>query len=135
MLQIAKIDLNYESQIRVSEAVTRSCSVKKMFFKILQKSLENTCVRGSFLVKLQTSSNFTKKEILVQVFSYKFCEIFKNIFLWNTSGGSFLNTFSFGLSSVTSKVFVADSKHVFVCWKGMNNHWCSSNPRNTLPRK
>ena len=25
--------------------------------------------------------------------------------------------FSFGLSSVISKVFVADFEHVFVCWK------------------
>ena len=30
--------------------------------------------------------NFIKKETLAQVFSYEFCEIFKNIFLQNTSG-------------------------------------------------
>ena len=34
----------------------------------------------SFLIKLQTSGNFIKKEALVQVFSYEFCEIFMNTF-------------------------------------------------------
>ena len=31
----------------------RRCSVKKVFLKILQNSQENTCVRVSFLIKLQ----------------------------------------------------------------------------------
>ena len=30
---------------------------------------------------------------------------------------TYLNMFSFGSSSVFSKVFVADFEHVFVCWK------------------
>ena len=36
------------------------CSVKKVFLEISQNSLENTCVRVSFLIKLQTS-RFRKK--------------------------------------------------------------------------
>ena len=65
----------------MSEAVTRSCSVKKVFLQISQNSQENTCARASFLIKLQNSSRFIKKEALVQVFSYEFCEIFMSTFL------------------------------------------------------
>ena len=41
-----------------SEAVVRSCSVKKVFLKMLQNSQENTCARVSFLIKLQASGVF-----------------------------------------------------------------------------
>ena len=34
------------------EAVSRMCSVKKVFLKILQNSQENTCARVSFLINL-----------------------------------------------------------------------------------
>ena len=37
------------------EAVVQRCSVKKMFLEISQNSQENTCVRVSFLIKLQAS--------------------------------------------------------------------------------
>ena len=64
-----------------SEAAVQRCSIKKEFLKILQNSQENTCVRVSFLQKLQDSTcNFIKKETLAEVFSCEFCEIFKNIF-------------------------------------------------------
>ena len=43
--------------------------VVQMFIEISQKSLENTCVRVSFLMKMTPA----------QVFSYEFCEMFKNI--------------------------------------------------------
>ena len=36
-----------------SEALARSCSVKKVFLEISQNSQENTCVRVSYLIKLQ----------------------------------------------------------------------------------
>ena len=65
------------------EAVVRGCSVKMVFLEISQDSQENTCVRDSDLI------NFIKKESLAQVFSSEFCEIFKNTFLQNTSGGCF----------------------------------------------
>ena len=64
--------------IRMSEAVARRSTVKKVFLKMSQNSQENTCARVSCLIKLQTSGNFIKKEALGQVFSYKFYEIFMN---------------------------------------------------------
>ena len=53
-----------------TEAVVRSCSVKKMFLEILQNSQENTCARDSFI----------KKESLARELSCEFCEISKNTF-------------------------------------------------------
>ena len=58
----------------------RRCFIKKMFLKIPQNSQENTCVRVSFLTKLQAWGNFVKTKTLAQVFSCEFCEIFKNTF-------------------------------------------------------
>ena len=54
---------------------------KKMFLEISQNSLENTCTRASFLIKLQAEAcNFTKKETLAQVFSCEFYKISRNTF-------------------------------------------------------
>ena len=64
----------------MSEAVTRSCSVKKLLLKISRNSQERACARVSLLIKLQTSGNFIKKEALAQVFSYEFSEISMNTF-------------------------------------------------------
>ena len=52
-----------------------------MFFKICSLksfmiSQEITCVGASFLIKF--FKNFIKKEVLAQVFSFEFCEMFKN---------------------------------------------------------
>ena len=49
-------------------------SVHKVFLKISQKLQRNTCAT------FQASGNFITKEALGQVFSYEFCEIFKNTF-------------------------------------------------------
>ena len=65
----------------MSEAITRSCCVKKVFLKISQNSEKNTYARAFFLIKLQTSGNFIKKEALAQVFSYEIWEIVMNTFL------------------------------------------------------
>ena len=51
-----------------------------MSLKISQSSQENTCTRDSFLIKLQASGFYIKKETLVQVFSSEFRDIFKNTF-------------------------------------------------------
>ena len=59
----------------MSEAVTRSYSVKKVFLKISQNSQENTCARVFFI----------KKEALAQVFSCEIFEICKNTFSYRTS--------------------------------------------------
>ena len=58
------------------EVVFRWCFAKKLFLEISQNSQENTCDRGSFLIKLQAGG--FKKETLAQVFSCEFCEISKN---------------------------------------------------------
>ena len=60
------------------QAVVRMCSVKKVLLKILQNSQENTCVKVSFLIKLQ----LYEKETLKQVFSRKFCGIL-NLVDWS----------------------------------------------------
>ena len=49
-----------------TEAVTRKCSVKKVFIEILQ------------------ACNFIKKETRAQVFSSEFCESSKNTFSYRT---------------------------------------------------
>ena len=67
------------------EVFTQRCSVNKLLLKIPQNSQENTCARVSFLMKLQSEVySFIQKETLAQVFSCKFCEIFKNIFFKKT---------------------------------------------------
>ena len=38
-----------------SEVAVQSCSVKKVFLKVLQNSQENTCARAFFLLKLKAS--------------------------------------------------------------------------------
>ena len=58
---------------------------KKGFLRNFSNSQENTCVRVSFLLKLQAEAcNFAKKETLAQVFSREFCEISKNTFSYKT---------------------------------------------------
>ena len=46
--------------------------------------IKNSCTEFSFLLKLQASYNFIKKEISAQVFSCEFCNIFKNSFFYRT---------------------------------------------------
>ena len=55
-----------------SEAATRGVLQKEMLLNLQ----ENTCVGVVFKIKLQAS----KKETPTQVFSCKFCEIFKNTY-------------------------------------------------------
>ena len=70
-----------------------------MLLEISQISLENTCPRVSFLIKLQVSGpqpcNFIKTETLAQAFSGEFCEISKKTFftehLWATASMLFKN--------------------------------------------
>ena len=57
-----------------------------MFFKIYRKisqiSQENTCVEVYFLIKLQASGCFIKKETPTHVFSCEIWDIFKNTFFY-----------------------------------------------------
>ena len=76
---------------------------KRVFLEISQTSQENTCVRASFLIKLQ-SCNFIKKETLAQVFPCELCEISKNTFSYITppvAASDFCNV-SFPLDATTS---------------------------------
>ena len=65
------------------EAVTRRCSVKKIFLKTSQNSQENTCAIVFFFLNkvARKAFNLLKKEVLAQVFSSEFYEISRNIFL------------------------------------------------------
>ena len=56
-----------------------------MFLEILENWQENTCARVSVLVNLQDLAlNFMRKETLAQLFSFEFCNIFKNtVFIEN----------------------------------------------------
>ena len=66
----------------ILRAATRDVLQKMVFLKC---SLENTCARVSFLIKLQVSAcNFIEKETLVQEFSCEFCKISKNTFSYRT---------------------------------------------------
>ena len=61
----------------------RRYSVKKVFLEISQNSQKNTCVRDSFLLKLQAT--------LAQVFPVNFAKFLRTAFLQNTSGRLLLN--------------------------------------------
>ena len=52
--------------------------MKMMFLNIPQNPQENTCTKVSFVIKLRAEACiFIKRETLAQVFSSKFCGIFK----------------------------------------------------------
>ena len=55
---------------------------KKVLWKCCKNVQENTCARIFF--NLVAGLNFIKKETLAQMFSYEFCEIFKNQFFYKT---------------------------------------------------
>ena len=52
-----------------------------MLLKILQNSQENICAKASFLIKFRPEAcSIIRKENLAQVFSWEFCETFKNTY-------------------------------------------------------
>ena len=69
--------------------------MKIVFLEISQNLQESTCGRVSFLIKLQASGKFVKKDTLAQVFSCEFCEPSKNTFFSRTplvAASEFLKT-------------------------------------------
>ena len=119
-LQIAKIDLNYKLQLLASEyqkqspesVLRKRCSYK--FLKIhrkapLPKSLFDKVagLRLAFLLK---------KRFWHRCFPMNFAKYLGTLFLQKTSSSCFLDMFLFELSSVISKVSIADFEHVFVRW-------------------
>ena len=68
--------------IKNLEAVVRRCSVKKLFLEISQNSQENTCVRVSFLIKLQaTPATLLKKRLWQRCFPVNFAKFLRTPFL------------------------------------------------------
>ena len=63
----------------------RRCSIKKLFSKISKCSHETTCVKFSFLIKLQALRYATllKRGSNKGVFLREYCEISKDIYLEN----------------------------------------------------
>ena len=68
--------------MRITEAVVRRCSVKKVFLEISQNL--HLCQRHLFNKVADLACNFIKKESLAQVFFSEFCEISKNTFFYRT---------------------------------------------------
>ena len=67
------------------EAVVKSCSVKKVFLKILQNSQENTCARVSFLKNLQTApAALLKNRLWHMCFPVSFAKFLRNTFFYRT---------------------------------------------------
>ena len=66
---------------RISRSSYQRCSVKKLFLKISQNSLENTCARVSFL----------NKRLWHRCFPVSFANILRTSFLQNTSERLLLN--------------------------------------------
>ena len=73
-----KVILPIEPFFYIAKKSRSSCPkvfYKKCVLRNSQNSQENTCARGSFLIKLQAwSATLLKKESLAQVFSCEFCE-------------------------------------------------------------
>ena len=59
---------------QIQKQSSRSVLKKKVFVEISQNSQENTCVRVSFLIKLQACI-LIEIETLAQVFSNELCKI------------------------------------------------------------
>ena len=72
-----KIDLKIIF-LHTAEAVTGSCSVKKVFLEIWQNSQENTCGRVSFSIKLQA---LLKKRLWRRCFPVDFAKFLRTPFL------------------------------------------------------
>ena len=71
----------------MAEAVVQMCSVKNVFLKLSQNSLENTCARVLFLIKLQAT--LLKKESSTGVFLLILLNFQEHFFLQDTSGHCF----------------------------------------------
>ena len=80
-----------------------------------QNSQENTCARVSFLIKVQASCNYIKKEIVAQVFFCEFCEIFKNI------PNNFFIKYEIFIQRLLNHVFIHSHYKKSYLWK---THFC-----------
>ena len=73
--------------MHMSRSSHRRYSVKKLLLQILQNSQENTCLRVSFLIKLQARpATLLKKRLWHRCFPVNFAKFVRATFLQNTSG-------------------------------------------------
>ena len=79
--------VNFRIKTVCLEAVSRRCSVKKVFLKISQNSQKNTCARVSFLIKLQAiagvlrrSATLLKKRLWHRCFPVNFAKFSRTPF-------------------------------------------------------
>ena len=77
-----------------TKAVTRMCSLKKVFLKISQNSQKNTCARVSTLIKLNkvaglTTATLFKKRLWYRYLPVNLAKFLKQLFSQNTSGACF----------------------------------------------
>ena len=64
------------------EAATQRCPIKKVFLEILENSQENTCVRVSFLIKLQTvPATLLKRRLWHRCFAVNFAKFLRTPFV------------------------------------------------------
>ena len=64
------------------EAATQRCSIKKVFLEILENSQENTSVRVSFLIKLQTAlATLLKRRLWHRCFPVNFAKFLRAPFV------------------------------------------------------
>ena len=76
--------------IKHTESATGGVPYEKVFLEISQNSLENTCARDSFLIKVQ-AWNFIKEGSLAQVFPVNFAKFLRTSILQNITGQLLLN--------------------------------------------
>ena len=68
-LSFSYLSLHKKSKMKFTEAVTQRCSLQKVLLRSLQNSHQNTCVRVSFLIRLQDKvCNFIRKQARTGVF-------------------------------------------------------------------
>ena len=72
------------NSLKSAEAVVRRCSVKKVLLEISQNSKENTCVRASFLTKLEAwglrPATLLKKKLWHDCFPLNFAKFLRTPF-------------------------------------------------------
>ena len=81
----------------MSQSVARSCSVKKVLFKISQNPQESTCVRIFFheAAGFQPAT-LSKNGLQGSCFTISFAKFFRTFSLQNTSVGCFWNILKIG---------------------------------------
>ena len=97
----------------------KRCSVRKVFLEISQNSQENTCVRFSFLIKLQALSLqlYWKRNSGTRVFLWILRNFWEHLF-HRTSLDDYLSTIQHFLVENPSKVLNGQQQH-----KGVIFHW------------